>query len=87
MLCSFGFLPNIIQPTRVTEHHSTLIANIYSNNLTDETKNGNIFLTLSGHFSQFVSIKSEKIDYKNLNICQHNYSKFQSQQFRDDVSI
>ena len=38
MLCSFGFLPKIIQPTRVTDHHSTLIDNIFSNNLTDETK-------------------------------------------------
>ena len=43
------------------------------------------FLTLSKHISQFVSIKREKIGYKNLNI--FHYSKFQSQQFRDDVSI
>ena len=84
---SFGFLPKIIQPTRVTDHHSTLIDNIFSNNLTDETKSGNIYLTLSEHFSQFVSIKREKIEYKTLNIIQHDYSKFQSQQFRDDVSI
>ena len=87
MLCSFGFLPKIIQPTRVTDHHSTLIDNIFNNNLTDETKSGNIYLTLSEHFSQFVSIKKEKIEYKKLNIIQHDYSKFQSQQFRDDVSI
>ena len=38
MLCSYGFLPKIIQPTRVTEYHSTLIDNIFSNNLTDDTK-------------------------------------------------
>ena len=87
MLCSFGFLPKIIQPTRVTDHHSSLIDNIFSNNLSDETKSGNIFLTLSEHFSQFVPIKREKIDYKNLNIFHRDYSKFQSQQFRDDVSI
>ena len=30
MLCSFGFLPKIVQPTRVTDHHSTLIDNIFS---------------------------------------------------------
>ena len=86
MLCSFGFLHKIIQPTRVTDHHSTLIDNIFSNNLSDATKSGNIFLTLSKHFSQFVSIKREKIDYKNLNIFHRDNSKFQSQQFRD-VSI
>ena len=87
LLCSFGFLPKIIQPTRVTDHHSTLIDNIFSNNLIDETKSGNIFLTLSEHFSQFLSIKREKIDYKNLSIFQRDYSKFNSQQFCDDVSI
>ena len=87
MLCSYGFLPKIIQPTRVTDHHSTLIDNIFSNNLTDETKSGNIYFTLSEHFSQFVSVKMEKIEYKKLNIIQRDYSKFQSQQFRDDVSI
>ena len=26
MLCSFGFLPKIIQPTRVTDHHSTFLS-------------------------------------------------------------
>ena len=50
-------------------------------------QSGNIYLTLSEHFSQFVSIKREKIEYKKLNIIQRDYSKFQSQQFRDDVSI
>ena len=56
-------------------------------NLTDETKSRNIYLTLSEHFSQFVSIKREKIEYKKLNIIQRDFSKFQSQQFPDDVSI
>ena len=62
-----------------------MIDNIFNNNLTDETKSGNIYLTLSEHFSQFVSIKRDKIE-KNLNIIQRDYSKFQSQQFCD-VSI
>ena len=79
MLCSFGFLPKIVQPTRVTDHHSTLIDNIFSNNLIDETKSGNIFLSLSEHFSQFLTIKREKMDYKNLSIFQRDYSKFLSQ--------
>ena len=87
MLCSFGFLPKIVQPTRVTDHHSTLIDNIFSDNLIDETKSGNIFLSLSDHFSQFLTIKREKMDYKNLSIFQRDYSKFLSQQFREDVSI
>ena len=39
-----------------------------------------ISLTLSKHFSQFVSIKKSKIDDNNLNIFHWDYSKFQ---FRD----
>ena len=38
MLCSYGFLPKIIQPTCVNEHNSSLIANIFSNNIIDDTK-------------------------------------------------
>ena len=87
MLCSYGFLPKIIQPTRVTEQHSSLIDNIFSNNLMDETKSGNILLTLSEHFSQFVSVKRERVDYKHTKIFQHDYSKFHTEQFRDDVAI
>ena len=30
---SFGFLPHILQPTRITEYSSTVIDNIYGNNL------------------------------------------------------
>ena len=30
-LCSYGFLPSILKPTRITEHTSSLIDNIFSN--------------------------------------------------------
>ena len=63
MLCSYGFLPKIIQPTGVTEYNSSLIDNIFSNNISVDTKSGNILLTLSEHFSQFVSVCRERVDY------------------------
>ena len=75
MICSYGFLPKITQPTRVTEYTSSLIDNIFSNNIIDDTKSGNILLTLSEHFSQFVSVKRERLDYKNIIRFQHDYSK------------
>ena len=87
MLCSYGFLPKITQPTRVTEYTSSLIDNIFSNNIIDDTKSGNILLTLSEHFSQFVSVKRGRLDYKNIIRFQHDYSKFHTEDFRDDVSI
>ena len=87
LLCSYGYLPKIIQPTRVTDNESSLIDNIFSNNLKDNTISGNILLTLSEHFSQFLSVKRDFVDLNKVNIFQHDYSKFNSQQFRDDVSI
>ena len=45
-----------------------LIDNIFSNNIIDDTKSGNILLTLSEHFSQFVSRelkKSKQLYYRN----------------------
>ena len=87
MLCSYGCLPKIIQPTPVTEHTSSLTDNIFSNNNIDDTKSGNILLTLSEHISQFVSVRRERLDYGNLRRFQHDYSKFDAEKFRDDVSI
>ena len=46
-----------------------------------------LFNTTQTILSVCIYIKREKIDYKNLNIFHRDYSKFQSQQFRDDVSI
>ena len=63
LICSFGFLPLIIQPTRVVDNQTpSLIDNIFCNNLSDEIISGNIYLTLSEHFCQFASTKSDKID-------------------------
>ena len=86
LLCSYGFLPHILQPTRVTENTATVIDNIFSNNIKDNISCGNILLTLSEHFSQFLSVKREKIDLKKVNIYQREYSTFSSESFRD-VSI
>ena len=87
LLCSYSYLPNVLQPTRVTENTATVIDNIFSNNIHDEMTCGNILLTLSEHFSQFASIRRDRIDYKKLNMYQRVYSKFSSESFRDDVSI
>ena len=86
LLCSYGLLPHILQPTRVTEHSATVIDNIFSNNIQDDIISGNILLTLSKHFSQFISVDRKKIDLKNMNIYQRDYSKFSNKSFRD-VSI
>ena len=87
LLCSYGFLPHIIQPTRLTENTTTCIDNIFSTNIQDEVISGKILFTLSEHLSQFVSVKREKIDIKVMNIFQRDYSSFTNESFRDDISI
>ena len=63
-------LPLILQPTRVTENTATVIDNIFSNNLQDDIIGGNVLLTLSEHFSQFISVNREKLDLKNIIVYQ-----------------
>ena len=58
----------MLQLTRVKENRATIIDNIFSNNIQEETIGGNILLTLSDHFCQFISVKREKIDIKKVNI-------------------
>ena len=82
LLCSYGFLPQVIEPTRVVVNQSpSLSDNIFSNNISDEIIGGNIYLTL------FISVKREKIDYKALNVYIRDYTNFSSPGFRDDIAI
>ena len=88
LLCSYGFLPLIIHPTRVVDDQvPSLIDNIFSNNLSDEITSGNIYLTLSEHFSQFASVKREKLDLRKVCLYDRDFSNYSSLKFRDDVSI
>ena len=88
LLCSYGFLPLIIHPSRVVENQTpSLIDNIFSNNISDEIMSGNIYFTLSEHFSQFASVKRDKLDIKKVAIFDRDFSKYSANDFRDDVSI
>ena len=88
LICSFGFLPLIIQPTRVVDNQTpSLIDHIFTNNLSDEIISGNIYLTLPEHFCQFASVKSENIEIKKIKMYSRNYSKFSSKDFHDGVAI
>ena len=74
LLFRYGLLPHILQPTRVTENTATVIDNIFSNNLQDDIVSGNVLLTLSEHFSQFVSVNRGKIELKKIHLYQRDYS-------------
>ena len=51
LLCSFGLLPHIIQPTRIVENQTpSVIDNIFSNNLNDDITAGNLLIAFRNIF-------------------------------------
>ena len=86
LLNSYGFLPLILHPTRVVDNQvPSIIDNIFSNNIIDEIESGNIYLTLSEHFSQFASVNRTKLESKSSVRFTRDFSKYSSDDFRCDI--
>ena len=58
-MTSFGFLPHILQPSRITESSATPIDNIYGNNIKQETTSGNGLIQFADHIAQFLSVENK----------------------------
>ena len=86
LMSSYGFFPNILLPTRVTENSATIIDNIFSN-INNPIISGNIITDFSDHYTQFISVQRHKMDLKSVTIYKRDYSKFSEDSFRDDISI
>ena len=84
VLLSQNFLPYIIHPTRVSDHSSTIIDNIFSNVCNFDTRSGNILTQVADHFPQFLIVKKAVLTIKNLSYYQHDYSKFDQERFLAD---
>ena len=50
-------------------------------------RSGNIYFSLSEHFSQFASMKRGKIDVSGIDMFGRDYRQFSPDHFRDDVFI
>ena len=70
-LGSYCFQPQILQPTRITDHSATLIDNIFFNSLEHFSINGNLCYDLSDHLPNFLPA--------NIKVFQQNYSNFDKQ--------
>jgi hypothetical protein len=70
LLLSFSFRPLINMPTRITENTSTLIDNIFANELLLDHFSGILYTDISDHLpvftmlSQNVSVQKEKVTFK-----------------------
>ena len=78
LMVSHYLLPHSLHPTRVTDHSATIIDNIFTNNAESDTISGNILSQIS---DQFLIMKNVTIDYRNVTLFQHDYSKFSEQAF------
>ena len=87
LMSSYGFMPFISLPTRISGESVTIVDNIFTNNMTNKIVSGNIVTDFFDHFSQFISVQRPKIDIKSISIYKRDYSQFSEKSFRDDVSI
>ena len=87
LTCSYGLLPQIVQPSRIQGESATIVDNIFTNVCNNLIHCGNILTDLSDHLSQFLSVHRDKIDYKNTTMYKRDYSTFSEKSFRDDVEI
>ena len=86
-MISNSFLPYILQPTRVTDHSSTVIDNIFSNITDFVTSSRNITSLVADHFAQFLIIKKCHVSYKSCSYLVNDYSKFGKEKFIHDYSL
>ncbi|XP_065645746.1 uncharacterized protein LOC136076200 [Hydra vulgaris] len=86
-IASNNFLLFISLPTRITNHSSTLIDNIFSNSTSKDIFSGNLTIIISDHLPQFLiysSLKKRIINSRKCNIILRNFKKLNSEEFRND---
>ena len=67
-MVSHHMLPQILQPTRVTDHSATVTDNIFTNATNFETISGNIPYQIAEHFSQFLILRKINANYKKTQL-------------------
>ena len=85
-MVSHYLLPYILHPTRVTDHSSTVIDNIFSNITDFDTKSGNILCDISDHFPQVLIVDKTSLNYKSCSFAKRDFSHFDENKFINDYS-
>ena len=75
-LGSSFFFPQILQPTRITEHSATLIDNIFFNSLEYFNISGNIVYDLTDHLPNFLVFNDFASLPSNIKMYKRDYSSF-----------
>ena len=82
-LSSHLFLPHITQPTRIRDTSKTLIDNIFSNTLIENTISGHLTATISDNLPQFIILPNSLpiLPSNKSNICERDWSNFVQESF------
>ena len=86
IISSFSFQPLILQPTRVTSASSTLIDNIFFDQLGIKSSGGNIVTSISDHFPQFalIDMTVNKTDISDS--FRRDFKNFNDREFREEIN-
>ena len=84
-LVSSYFQPQILQPTRITDHSATLIDNIFFNSLEHFTISGNLIYDLTDHLPNFLIVSKLSSLQENIKIFRRDYSKLDEQALINDI--
>jgi hypothetical protein len=74
-LLTFGLLPLIIKPTRITSHSATIIDHIYTNKLNTLYTSGIIISDVSDHFGVFTVFHNQPLNNSNKKVKIKVYKK------------
>ena len=86
-MTSSGFLPLILQPTRISGDTMTIIDNIYTNSFINDSLSGNILIEVSDHLTQFAIIQKDISKLSNFPVYKRDFSKYDETSFLEDLSI
>ena len=75
ILGSSFFQPQILQPTRITDHSATLIDNIFFNSLEHFTISGNLAYDITDHLPNFLIFNKFNTLPGNIKLYKRGYSK------------
>ena len=74
-LGSYAFHPQILKPTRITDHSTTLIDNIFFNSLEHHVISGNIISGITDHLPNFLIVNKLSNLLKRFKLFKRDYSK------------
>ena len=85
MLLSFGYLPIISKPTRITDHSATLIDHIYTNVPQKVVKSGICLTGITDHLPIFCTVNNKLPTYDDRKYFR-DFSRFKDELFINDLN-